>query len=1013
MIRKGLASTILIWSLVLPGNALALIQQQSQDDVVIPGLLYVRFADENLRVSANKSGNAAFDSKAVRYNVSAIEKAFPSLDVIATHRALKPSTQALRSIYVVHYGTMDSPRTVADDLARVPGVLFAEPVFKHQIYGRVPTTKEPSMVKPNDPDFSRQGNLTFLNLEEAWDVVKGEDSTVVIAIIDGGTDWRHTDLAANVWTNPGETDGDGIDNDNNGYVDDIHGWNFEDGTPDPISNRQSIPHHGTVVASLATAVTNNGTGIAGAAWNAQFMAFNSACGGGDIAQLCFVNPAIVYAAMNGADVINCSFGSYEAGWIDRMTVQSATDEGALLVASAGNDMTDNDIRPHYPSSFPEVLSVGGLGHSDDLSKLNYGKTVNVFAPALDLPALFPDDVVGIASGGTSYSAPQVSGVATLVKTAFPHYDANQVREQIRLTAVSIDAVNSPSGKYGRGRVDAYAAVTTPPQPAIRVTDWSYQNGDGFTLIRPADTVTVSVTFTNYLGSGSGLSAEMTSGNDYVKWETQTVSLGSMASGGTKTAAFSFTFASDAPDGGTVMISPKITAAGFEDSPDLLQVPFADFSIELAAVPDVVNEGDGPTEISLVAFSSREIIGPITFPITVTGSGVEGAVDFAPLTGLEVEMWRDQFETVYMFTLTPIDDQVDEVDETITISSTYSAVANSATITLTDNDEATPISLSASPTSVNEGDGSTTITITASSSTTYTNAQVLPITVAGSGVGGAVDFGNVSGFDLTLEASETTATGTFTLTPVDDNVDEMDETISITSSSPEVGGAATVTLVDNDATPDGVRLSVAPDDISEDDGQTTITVTASVSGNTLYGTAKTLNVTLNGSGVPGAVDFFAPVPESSLTVDAEASSGTVSFLLILEDDAEGEADEVITIGSDSVFVQSGATLVIRDDDGGRTSSEPDSEALKFDMVPPYPNPTPGPITFELTSPGTMDHVRLRLYNILGQEVAVPYDGPLRAGQHTVRFDGHHLPAGVYLYVFESSSTRISGRLVKAQ
>ena len=999
--------------MVLPGISLAVIQQQSQDDEVVPGLLYVRFADENLRVSANKSGIAAFDEKAIRYNVSAIEKAFPSLDVMATHRTLKPSTQALRSIYVVHYGTMDSPRNVAADLARVPGVLFAEPIFSYQLYGGVPTTPEKSKVMPNDPEFSRQMNLTFLKLDQAWDVVKGEDSTAVIAIVDGGTYWRHTDLLANVWTNPGEVDGDGVDNDNNGYVDDIHGWNFELGTPDPTSSPQGVINHGTVVASLAAAVTNNGAGIAGASWNAQFMALNTACGGNDTGALCFIGPAIIYAAMNGADIINCSFGSYDAGWVDRMTVQSATDEGALLVASAGNDKTDNDIRPHYPASWPQVLSVGGLGHADDLSKFNYGRTVNVFAPALDLPALFPDDVVGTATGGTSYSAPHASGVAALVKTAFPHYDANQVREQIRLTAVSIDAANSPPGKYGRGRVDAYAAVTTAPQPAIRVADWSYQNGDGFTLIRPADTVTVSVTFTNYLGSGSGLSAEMTSDNDFVQWETQTASLGSMASGDSKMAVFSFTFASNAPESGTVMLSPKITAAGFEDSPDLMHIPFADFSIELSVIPDVVSEGDGPTEILLVAFSSREVTDPLTFPITVTGSGVEGAVDFAPLTGLEVEMWRDQFETVHMFTLTPIDDQVDEVDETITISSTYSAVVNSATITLTDNDDGgASISLSASPTMVNEGDGSTTITITASSTTTYTDAQVLPITVAGSGVGAAVDFGNVSGFDLTLEASETTATGTFTLTPVDDSVDEMDETISITSSSAEVGSAAEVTLVDNDAPPDGVRLSVAPDDIREDDGPTMITITASVSGNTLYGTAKTLNVMLNGSGVPGAVDY-APLAEIPLTVDAEASSGNAGFMLIPEDDAEGEADEVITVSSDSAFVLSSATLVIRDDDGGRTSTEPDAEALKFDVVPPYPNPTQGAITFELNSPGTVDRVRLRLYNILGQEVAVPYDGMLRAGQHTVRFDSQPLPAGVYLYVFESRDTRISGRLVKAQ
>ena len=1106
-----------------------MVQQPSADEMAIPGRVYVAFTDDNLRITADKTGLSAFDLIASPYQVTAIEKAFPSLDVIARRRPLAPSTETLRRVYVVRYNASDLPRNVAEDLETVAGVRYAEPVFASTPSVPVP---EKSQAIPYDVYYSDQVHLPFLNLEVAWDVVKGEDGTAVIAIVDGGTYWQHEDLRANVWTNADEVDGDGVDNDNNGYVDDIHGWNFLNGSPDPNGPRGSSNNaHGTMVAGAAAAVTDNSIGIAGASWNAQFMGLNTSCR--SQGRFCFTRPAVLYASLNGADVINASYGQYAYSETDRQVYQAATEEGSLIVAAAGNDGTDNDVTPHYPSSYPVVLSVGATQKNTNTSIFNYGKTVNVFAPGRNIEGTYPKNSLGLdqysRASGTSLAAPLVSGVAALVKTAFPSFDAHQLREQIRLTAVSIDNANSPLGKFGSGKVDAFAAVTTQPLPGLRVVNWFYQAQNGTSRIGLLDTVEVQVAFTNYHGAGTGLTAELIADAPFLKWLTPEVSLGDMNSGDTKQATFHFSFTSGAPAKGTVWLSPTIKASEFEDSADLFFLSFNqayDETIALVVSPESVPEGGGSTTITVTAISSGSLSYAPLLPITVTGSGTEGATDFIAVADFNLTLPANEQEITGTFTLTPIDDLVDETtetitirstnalvtqpatltltdddaaptgftlsvhptsvdegdgnttitltgtvtggttyhaaqlldikvegsgntgvvgftpvtgvalfiapetlqnsitftlspvdntdqdaDETITISSTSPLVSDSATITLTDND-GIPITLSVSPASVSEGDGSITITVTATSTTVFTDSQVLPLTVTGSGITTAVDFSPVSGFDLTLPVNTTTVNGSFILTPADDPVDEIDEILSVSSSSVLVGNAVTVTLQDDDVAPEGIVLSVNPDDIREDDGATTITVTATVDGDTRYADEKVLNVTLTGTGVAGAVDYTT-IQEFWMTVSAEAASGIAGIILTPENDEEGEADETITVSSDSSFVLSDAMLVIRDDDGGRTSRDLETETVAFGVAPPYPNPASGTLTFVLSSPEPADWARLLLYNMLGQEVAVPYEGTLRAGLHTVHYDGQHLPAGVYMYILEARDTRVSGQLIMAQ
>ena len=1147
---------LLYCCLLAPQSASAIVHQQLAGDPPLPGRLYVQFTESQPAIAAGRTGMEAFDRTASRYNVTAIEKAFPSIDVVAANRSLPPSMEALSRVYVVRYNTMDSPHRVAADFARIPMVKYAEPVYAAQSLDNstvaqpfvIPTSAAGSpqdpQAMPDDPYYANsntdwdQAGLPYMGLEAAWDITKGDSGSVVVAIVYGGFFWRHTDLVDNIWVNTGETEGDGLDNDDNGFVDDIHGWNFPANGPEIEGPNTNYNGFTTAMYSGAGAATNNNLGVAAPSWNVEVMGINGFCetpnSSGSYA-ICYALEGLVYAALNGADVVLVAWGYLGLSETQELVYQAVTNAGTLIVGSVGGhaqSRRDFDLNPHWPSAHPLSLSVGGIGEQTDGYKSNYGTTVNVFAPSDSLmfayPALSNCTNCIVRWGGSAFAGAMVTGTAALVKTAFPSYTAHQVREHIRLTAVSIDGANPTPGKYGRGKVDALAAVSTAPAlPAIRVAEWSYQNRDGTPEMFTTDTMTVNVAFTNYFANGNGINAEWTSDQNFLEWPTgTTASLGSMNQGDTVNVSFDFALGSTAPNEGSVMINPRITAGSFADRPDMFYIPYNQASIELIADVTSMHEGDDAATVTISAYSSERLVGARALPLTVRGSGVDGTVNFAPVADFNLVFPADTLVYSATFTLTPIDNMADEADETVTISSSHGLVTRYATVTLIDNDDApSGISLSAYPMSVNEGDGDTTITVTgtvtggttygaaqsldlkvegsgvtgvvdftpisgvtldlaaaagsgtatfvlsptdntdanadetiiisssnplvtdsarvtlydddgapialsvdpmtvsegagattvtvtASTSTTFTDAKVLPITVAGSGLASAVDFTDVPGFDLTLAANESSISGTFTLTPTDDVVDEEDEMLSITSSHAEVGTPATLILQDDDNAPDGVTLSVSPHEVREDDGATTITVTASVSGSTLYASEKMMNVTLTGTGVAGAVDFTM-VPEFSLTMAAEAAAGTANFVLTPENDTEGEADETITISSDSSFVLSDAMLIIRDDDGGRTGSDEEPEVVEFSVAPPYPNPASGAITFVLSSPGSADWTRLRLYNLLGQVVAIPYEGALRAGQHTVRYDGRHLPAGVYVYVFESHDTRVTGQLIMTQ
>ena len=549
---------------------------------VVPQVVVVQFeAGIYLPGKTVTTGLQVFDRKAAVYEVHTIERMYPFLDYVEPTPKTRGNLMALRRTYYVRYSADVIPERVSRDLALAPGIVYAEPVPVSRIRGPVRWER----IDPNDPEFSGQTELQALKLPEAWDVVKASDGIpkVVIAIVDGGGEWRHEDLRANVWTNENEIPGNGIDDDSNGFIDDVHGVNFANGDvadndPTGLPQTPGSARHGTAAAGSASAVTDNSLGVAGAAWNAELMHINAGCRYFDRG-ICSGYSGILYAAMNGADIINASWGGIVADdqvvrHIDQ-TLDLATDMGALIVAAAGNSDSSIDVLRDYPPRHPRVLSVGAT-QKDTRVKAgfsNYGRLVNVFAPGVDIITTGSDNEY-IRINGTSFSSPLTAGVAALAKTRFPNLSPDALREHIRLASENIDGENPGfAGQLGRGFVNALAAVQTPTRPAIRLRRWSWEDHDGDRVIEPSERVTITMTVVNHLDDANRFRVELVGAEPYssLQWTTPEVEIDHLASGDSIEVVFEFTVAPNAPADQLVRLFIHVRDGAFRDVADLISL----------------------------------------------------------------------------------------------------------------------------------------------------------------------------------------------------------------------------------------------------------------------------------------------------------------------------------------------------------------------------------------------------------------------------------------------------------
>jgi subtilisin family serine protease len=342
---------------------------------------------------------------------------------------------------------------------------------------------------PNDPSFGNTWGLNNtgqtingspgtpdadIDAPEAWNVTTGS-SNVTVAVIDTGVDWSHPDLSSQIWVNPGENcsgcRNDGIDNDHNGFVDDWHGWDFANNDNNPTDDHG----HGTHVSGTIGAAGNNGVGVAGVNWNVRIMPvkFLNAQGSGTDANAV---SAVLYAAQNGAAVMNNSWADdvYSQALADAITV--ADQHSSLFVAAAGNNGTDNDSSPTYPASYdmPNVVAVAATDNTDSRAFFsNVGRrSVDLGAPGVDIYSTWPGGGYQYLSG-TSMATPHVAGAAALAKAAFPSASAVGLKALLLGTVDPKPALATTTSSGGRLNIGNAVACSAKPQV------WIDAPGPGF------------------------------------------------------------------------------------------------------------------------------------------------------------------------------------------------------------------------------------------------------------------------------------------------------------------------------------------------------------------------------------------------------------------------------------------------------------------------------------------------------------------------------------------------------
>lgn len=325
-----------------------------------------------------------------------------------------------------------------EELKNNDNVEYAEPDYKITVN-----------TVPNDPSYSSQWGLPKISAPKAWDSFTGS-SSVVVGIIDTGIDYTHTDLTDNIWVNPGEIANDGIDNDNNGFIDDVHGWDFANDDSDPYDDNG----HGTHVAGIIAGEGNNSIGISGVAWQTKLVGlkFLAADGSGYTSDAI---DAVNYANAMGISITNNSWGG--GGY--SQALYNAIAAGGLFIAAAGNEGTNNDSTASYPASFTlsNIISVAATTSTDSLASFsNYGATsVDIAAPGYNIYSTYKGNTYKNLSG-TSMATPFVTGAAALAKGKNPSLTTAQIKSAILNGA---DYVSSLKSKVvTAGRLNVYNAI---------------------------------------------------------------------------------------------------------------------------------------------------------------------------------------------------------------------------------------------------------------------------------------------------------------------------------------------------------------------------------------------------------------------------------------------------------------------------------------------------------------------------------------------------------------------------
>ncbi|MBW6516501.1 MAG: S8 family serine peptidase, partial [Candidatus Cloacimonetes bacterium] len=398
----------------------------------------------------------------------------------------------IQNIYRIVLESNDNIESAQIALVNEKDILFAE-------YETINRTR----FIPNDPEYNLQWHHPRISMPQTWNYVQGS-SEVIVAITDTGVKWNHPDLADNIWINeaelPGITidwvngmiyGGDGIDNDGNGFIDDVIGWDFVENNNNPYQNFPGN-EHGTHVAGCAGAVGNNNIGVTGTAMNVSLMSCKGAPSNAPSGGVQYAYQQVQYAAQSGAHIINCSWGGPGSGTYANSVVNYATNLGSLVVAAAGNsNMEHNASYQDYPADAVNAFCVAATDPNDiKVNFSDYGVPIDISAPGVNIRSTWGNNTY-YSTSGTSMSSPIVAGVAALVKSLHPEILPLDLRDRIMFTSDYIDDLNPDyAGLLGAGRVNAYRATMYDKIPHLSIYQHTLleYSGDGDGVPNPGEEI---------------------------------------------------------------------------------------------------------------------------------------------------------------------------------------------------------------------------------------------------------------------------------------------------------------------------------------------------------------------------------------------------------------------------------------------------------------------------------------------------------------------------------------------
>jgi serine protease len=437
--------------------------------------------------------------------VAAITQAFPG------HAPVPAGSQdawgrPLVDLSLIYYLDLPADQPLAKALSYLrarPEVAYVEPWYLGQTF-----------YQPNDPfadttgGFDRMWHLTAIQAREAWDLSRS-DSSIVIGVVDAADNSTHPDLRNQLAYNHADPI-DGIDNDGDGYLDNYAGWDFGgDYTGSPGDNNPSLEGnpHGLWVAGTCCAQGDNDLGGIGTGFKARYLPIKAAPDD-SLGSIFFGYQGIVYAADQGAQIINNSWGGASFSQFGQDVVRYATiNRGALVIAAAGNS---SDSQIFYPAGYQEVLAVANSSFGDTLYlNSTFNTEVDVSAPGFSI--LSTNYPAGYWRwGGTSASAPVVAGAAAVVLDYFPQLTPYQAGQRLRVTTDSVYGFQpSQFERMGSGRINLFRALTDPLKPSIRTRELRVEDRDGDGRFLPGDTLLIWPQWTNSLHPATDLELRLT------------------------------------------------------------------------------------------------------------------------------------------------------------------------------------------------------------------------------------------------------------------------------------------------------------------------------------------------------------------------------------------------------------------------------------------------------------------------------------------------------------------------